>query len=55
VKKVKRFQQFFDKELPKQPTNKEAFNIANQKFKDATGINGYSSYNSFLVVIKKNR
>jgi len=55
MKKVHRIKEIFSEELPKHNTNNAAFNSANNIFQEQTGLNGYSSYNSYLVVIKKTK
>ena len=55
MKKVNKFKEIFIKELPKHPTNAIAFNSANNIFEEKTGLSGYASYNSYLVVIKRTK
>lgn len=53
MKKVEIIKELFEKELITARSNKEAFFAANQKFKDKTGLSGYSCYESFLNMLRK--
>ena len=44
------FSQIFESELSKHKLRKDAFNSAKIAFEDKHGIEGYSSYESYLVV-----
>lgn len=55
-KKIEVFQKYFDQELTKDhKTRYRAFHAANEAFKEEKGINGYSSYESFLVCLRKSK
>lgn len=56
MKKIKVFQKYFDKELTNgHATRYGAFQAANDKFKTDKGINGYSSYDSYLNCLRKSK
>ena len=52
MKKIKYFRNILNEELPKHKTNEKAFESANKIFEEKTGIDGYSSYRSYLTVVK---
>lgn len=54
-KKLEVFRQYFEFELGRHKTMSETFKTANRKFEDEKGINGYSSYESFLNCIRNKK
>jgi hypothetical protein len=56
MKKIQVFQKYFDQELAKNhKTRYGAFQAANDKFQTEKGINGYSSYDSYLNCLRKSK
>lgn len=54
-KKINVFREYFEYELGRHKTMQETFITANRKFEAEKGINGYSSYESFLNCIRKQK
>jgi hypothetical protein len=55
MKKIDKFTEIFHDKLKEAPTNKDAFDKAKVEFQDQTGLEAYSSYRSFLVVLGRSK
>ena len=53
MKKVEKFRQILNQEIPKFKTESSAFRVAKQRFETEVGINAYSSLVSFKICEKK--
>ena len=55
ISKFDKVNEYFEDELGKHDTFKDAFDTANKRFQEETGLEGYSSYKSFSVVRSRKR